>query len=90
MTTYIHPKIQRKSEVIKQLSISKSTLHNWINEGLHPPAVPLGARAVGWLQHETDAIIAALAAEKSGDELKALVRSLVEQRKELGGWSYGH
>jgi prophage regulatory protein len=71
----------RKPEVIKRLGISKSTFHTRINQHLLPPPVSLGARAVGFLQHEFDAVLAAMVAGKNNDEIKSLVLALVAQRK---------
>jgi prophage regulatory protein len=73
--------INRKSEVIKRLGISKSTFHLRINQNLLPPPISLGDRAVGYLQHEIDAVLAAMVAAKSNDEIKSLVLELVAQRK---------
>lgn len=76
-----HPTINRKSEVIKRLGISRSTFHTRLNQQLLPPPIPLGERAVGFLQHEIDAVIAAMAAGQSKVEIKGLVAELVERRK---------
>jgi prophage regulatory protein len=71
----------RKPEVLKRLGISKTTFHLKINQTLLPPSIPLGARAVGFLQHEIDAVLAAMVAGKSNAEIKLLVLELVAQRK---------
>ncbi|MFT6919825.1 MAG: prophage regulatory protein [Cognaticolwellia sp.] len=73
--------INRKPEVLKRLGLAKSTLHDRINQHLLPPPIALGARAVGFLQHEIDAVLAAMAAGKNNDEIKSLVLALVAQRK---------
>ena len=79
MTNAIY--FQRKPEVLKRFGFSKSTLHNRINEGTFPPNCSIGCRAVAWISSEIDAVIAAMAAGKSDDELKALVANLVAQRQ---------
>ena len=76
-------RIQRKAEVIQQLGICLSTLRTRIIDGLYPPPISLGARAVGWLAHETEAVIAAIAAGQSEDEIRELVGQLIELRTQL-------
>ncbi len=36
-------------EVIQLTSLSRSTIYNYIKQGLFPKPVKLGARRVGWL-----------------------------------------
>ena len=76
-------RIQRKTEVIEQLGICLSTLRTRIIDGLYPPPISLGARAVGWLAHETEAVIAAIAAGRSENEIRELVQQLIELRTQL-------
>ena len=71
----------RKPEVLDKTGLSKSTLHLRIAEGLFCPPIPLGGRAVGFVNHEVDAVLSALLAGHSTDQIKVLVVSLVEQRK---------
>jgi len=75
--------IQRNSEAWRQYGISRATYYSRILEGLIPKPFSIGERAVGQLQHETQAVIAALAAGQSKDKIRSLVAALVEQRKEL-------
>lgn len=42
-------RILREGELLKQLSISRTTLKNLIKEDKFPAAVSLGKRAKGWL-----------------------------------------
>jgi prophage regulatory protein len=81
MSHVIQLRINRKPEVLKRFGISKSTLHVKINQQLLPPAIALGARSVGFLQHEIDAVLAAMAAGKSNLEIQCLVANLVAQRQ---------
>lgn len=46
-----------------------------------PKAIPLGDRAVGYLQHELDAVLSARIAEQSNEQIKELVKSLIAKRK---------
>lgn len=83
MNRNIHIKIERKPTVLSRFGISNSSLHIRINDGLFTPPCSLGARAVGWPEHETSAILKAMVAGQSKEQIKALVTTLVEQRKEL-------
>ncbi len=74
-------RIERKPEVLNRTGFSRSTLHTRINEGLFTPAINLGGRAVGWLEHEVTVILTAMVAGKTKDEIKELVNSLVEDRQ---------
>jgi prophage regulatory protein len=83
----LHPntplKLQRKPETLIQYGLGRSTFHARINEGLIPPPISLGDRAVAYLSHETQQVIAAMAAGKTKDEIKALVIVLVDERQNL-------
>jgi prophage regulatory protein len=74
---------QRRPEVLQQTGISNSTLCKRISEGLFVPPVSLGERAVGWLQHEVNQVLAAMAQGKTHSEVRKLVKDLVQARKEL-------
>lgn len=73
----------RKPQVLNMLGISKSNFHNKINAGLLPKNISLGDKAVGYLKHEFQAVLGAMAAGKNTDEIKALVKLLIAQRQEL-------
>jgi len=75
--------IIRKPQALLMLGISKSNFHNKLNAGLLPSAIALGANSVGYFKHELTAVLLAMATGKNQDELKALVKSLVEQRQQL-------
>jgi prophage regulatory protein len=76
----------RKSDVIPGLiPIGKSTFHNQIKEGLIPPPVSIGGRAVAWPEHEIKAVCLAMLSGKTKDEIKKLVSSLVSQRQTREG-----
>ncbi|MGI2104855.1 helix-turn-helix transcriptional regulator [Shewanella frigidimarina] len=80
------PRIIRKPDVINETGLSKSTLYNRIKDGLFPPPISLGARAVGFVKSECEAVINAMIAEQTPEQIKALVISLVQQRSEKKGW----
>jgi prophage regulatory protein len=53
------PVILRRPQVEARTGLSRSTLYQYIQDGLFPRPVSLGARAVGWLESEVTAWIAA-------------------------------
>jgi predicted DNA-binding transcriptional regulator AlpA len=78
-----HPvKFIRTSLVTELSGLSKSTLRRRIQEGLFVPPCSLGERAIAFLEFEVNTILTAMAAGKSTEEIKALVKSLVEQRQQ--------
>jgi|SaaInlV_165m_DNA_2_1040747.scaffolds.fasta_scaffold25839_4 prophage regulatory protein len=74
-------KIQRRPEVLSLFGISKTNAQDQIKAGTLPPPILIGKRCVGWLQHENNAVLAALVAGKNKDERKALVASLIAKRE---------
>ena len=42
----------RLKEVIELTGLSRSTIYKYIDEGLFPRSVPLGGRAVAWVDQE--------------------------------------
>ena len=82
MNTSINNRICRKPEVLSMLAISKSTLHERINDGLLPPPIKLGGRAVGWLENEIQQTLKAMAAGIQDDLLADYIETLVNARKE--------
>ena len=77
--------IERKAEVLNRLGLSRSTLHNKIQNGLWVPPISLGARAVGFIKHETDELITAYINGYSPEQLRELVKNLVAERAMLLG-----
>ena len=51
--------IIRLPAVRTRVSMSRSTIYQRIREGTFPPPVNLGKRAVGWIEAEIDAWLAA-------------------------------
>jgi prophage regulatory protein len=78
----MHIKIVKQPSLLEQFAFSKSTLFSQIKKGLMPSSILLGDRAVGYLQHELDGVLSARIAGQSNEQIKALVKSLVDQRKE--------
>lgn len=75
-------KIERLPELLPQRGCRRSKHYDEISKGLWPPGIKLGPRAVGWLQHENQAVLRARVAGKSDDQIRALVAQLVAARKE--------
>lgn len=75
--------IERREETCKRLACGRSTLYNRINEGLFPPPFSIGERAVAFCSHETDAIIKAMISGKQKDDIKELVKALIEYRQNV-------
>ncbi len=73
----------KKDEVLALFKLSKSTFYVRINNGLMPPSVPLGERAVAFVQHEIQLVLAAQVAGRSNEEIKQLVSDLVSFRQDI-------
>ena len=50
--------ILRLPEVMKRVGICRASIYQYMASGLFPQTISLGARAVGWLEHEIDAWLA--------------------------------
>ena len=48
-------RILRLTQVLDRVGLSRSTVYERIKNGSFPKQITLGARAVGWLEHEIDA-----------------------------------
>ena len=57
-----------------------TTLYARCSKGLFAPPVKLTPRASAWPEHEVDAVLGAMLAGATDDELRSLVRQLVESR----------
>ncbi len=76
------PTILRLPGVKAQTGYSRSTIYLRISQGLWPRPVSLGARSVGWPASEVAAINAARIVGMEDDEIRELVVSLKDARKE--------
>jgi prophage regulatory protein len=74
--------LNKKPLVLERFGISKSTLHNRVNDGLITPPISIGARAVAWPSNEVESIVNAQIAGKSPEEIRLLVKILIEKRTE--------
>ncbi len=47
-------RIIRLPEVIERTALSRSTIYNMMQIGAFPKSIPIGARAVGWLEEDIE------------------------------------
>jgi prophage regulatory protein len=73
--------ILRLPAVLRERGRSRSTHYLDIQQGLFTRPVSIGARAVGWPEHEVTTLNDARIAGKSDDEIRALVTRLEAARK---------
>ena len=73
--------ILRLPAVLKRRGKSRSAHYADVKAGLFVPPVKLGPRARGTPDDEVDTLVAATIADKSDDEIRALVVKLVTARK---------
>lgn len=76
MSIYFLP----RREVAARMNRCLASIYRDIDAGVLTRPVPLGLRAVGWPEHEIDAIARARMAGASLDALRALVDRLHQQR----------
>ena len=62
----------RLPEVVARKGLSRSTIYVRLAEGCFPQPVPLGARAVGWIESEVDNWIRERIAESRGEASRAV------------------
>jgi len=74
------PRILRRPETQTIFGLAKGTIRNRIIDGLLPPPIDLGGRAVGWIESECLIVLEAMIAGKSQEQIKQLVSDLVKQR----------
>ena len=78
-------KLVKKNEVVGIIAKSNTSLYSDIKMGYMTPPVSIGENSVAWPLHECNAINAARMAGKNNDEIKKIVRDLVELRKVVAG-----
>jgi len=61
------PAFLRRKQVETRTGLSRSTIYQYIKDGFFPKPVPLGPRAVGWLESDvSDWIAARVKSARSG------------------------
>jgi prophage regulatory protein len=76
-------RIIRIAEARNLCGLCKSSFYDRVKNGLFPPAINLGGRAVGWVESEIKFVINAMIAGKSEGEIKTLIIELTQKRQEL-------
>jgi prophage regulatory protein len=71
----------RRPEVLQKTARSKSALQLDEKNGLFCPPISIGERAVAYIKQEVEAVIQARIEGKTNEQIKALVSSLIQQRK---------
>jgi prophage regulatory protein len=66
----------RLPAVIAATGVCRSNIYNGINAGTFPSPIKIGARAIGFLPEEVDAVSAARIAGWAEPQIKALVKGL--------------
>lgn len=80
--TPAHHSFARLPGVIDQSGLSRSSIYDLVQRGLFPPPVKAGPKLALWVRSEVSAWCAAQIAGKSEDEIKDLVVSMIEARKD--------
>lgn len=75
-------KVIRKPEACNLAGLSNTSLFEQTKAGIFPPPISLGARAVGFIAHEVQAVLAARTVGKSDDEIRQIVKALIKQREQ--------
>lgn len=76
--------ILRLPQVKAKTGLGRSSIYAQQAEGIFPPNFSLGARAVGWVEAEVDAVIAARVAGADERRIKELILELVAGRRASG------
>jgi len=72
--------ILRVNRVMDCMGVRRTSIHEAVKDGTLTRPIRVTARAVGWPEHEVNAVIAARIAGKSKAEIQALVTELHTQR----------
>jgi prophage regulatory protein len=73
-------RILRLPDVLSRRGKSRTQHYNDVAAGLFTPPVKLSARACGWPEAETDALVRAVIAGRSADQIRSLVKELESAR----------
>lgn len=79
--TGMHERILRLPEVIHTTGKSRSSVYESIADGLFPRPIPIGGRAIGFVQSEIAAWVNARIQGASDAEIRALVADLTAKRQ---------
>tara|TARA_Y100000782_G_C10188104_1_gene268113 strand:- start:8464 stop:8745 length:282 start_codon:yes stop_codon:yes gene_type:complete len=73
----------RKDKAQATYACGKTLFQQKINEGLVPPPIKLGLRAVAFYEQEINATLAVTIAGYTDEQIKEFVKGLVAKRKNL-------
>lgn len=71
----------RMSAVVAHTGRSRMSIYRDVQDGLFTRPVRIGTNAIGWPDYEVASLIAARVADKSEDEVRALVAEFHEKRR---------
>lgn len=74
-------RILRLPVVLRERGRSRSAHYLDIQQGLFTHPIPIGARAIGWPEHEVAMLNSARIASRSEEEIRLLVSQLEAARK---------
>jgi len=70
----------RLPQVIERAASSRSVVYAQVKAGLLPPPIRLAPQTSAWPEHELNEVLKARFTGKSDDEIRALVKRLIETR----------
>ena len=73
----------RLKKVEARTGLKKSMVYDLMNKEEFPKSIKIGERAVAWIESEIDAIVAARITDKSDDEIRELVKTLMAKRQQI-------
>jgi prophage regulatory protein len=73
-TNQYEPATLRRKQVEARTGLSRSTIYQYIKDGALPKPVPLGPRAVGWLESEVSEWISRRVRTARGPEREGVTR----------------
>ena len=89
MNSHKFPKLEKLPALLARTTFSRSSIYSKVKQGMFVPPISLGPRAVAWLSHEVDDVLAAMITGQSQEEIKQLVQDLVVSRKNFKGKNHG-
>jgi prophage regulatory protein len=72
--------VLRLPQVKARTGLGRSSIYAQQGAGVFPPCIRIGARAVGWLEYEIDAVVRAWSIGATTNALKTYVAELVTAR----------
>jgi prophage regulatory protein len=64
-------KVLRLNNVVAKTGLGRARIYEQMHEGTFPRPIPLGVRARGWLEHEVDAWIEQMTAQRGENNWRA-------------------